>query len=55
MDLRAYARAKSEYDSTPMNKRPKTKLMGLVSEITMGIARDEIQRRLAEANDSNKS
>lgn len=53
LDLRAYARAKETYDSSPPDKRPRTTAMDLVSEITMGIAKKEIIRRrqLAEKHD----
>lgn len=44
MDLRAYAKAKETYDSTPMEKRPRNPLMEKVSEITMLIARERIDR-----------
>jgi len=47
MDLRSYARAKETYDSTPLEKRPKNYMIDLVSEITMGLAKKEITRRLA--------
>ena len=42
IDLRSYAKAKEVYDSTPMDKRPKSKAIDRVSEITMGIAREKI-------------
>lgn len=48
IDLRAYAQAKDTYDSTPMDKRPRTLLMSLVSEITMSIAKEEIAKRQTE-------
>lgn len=43
MDLRAYARAKETYDTTEMDKRPKNKMMDLVSEFVMGKAKKRIQ------------
>lgn len=42
MDLRAYARAKDVYDTTPMEKRPKNATIEKVSEITMEIAKERI-------------
>ena len=49
MDFRAYARAKETYDSTPMDKRPKNSVIDKVSEITMGIARERIDRMTKES------
>jgi hypothetical protein len=42
MDLRAYAEAKRIYDSTPMDKRPKTKILDMVSEIKASFVRERI-------------
>jgi hypothetical protein len=49
MDLRAYAKAKEIYDTTPMEKRPKSKMMNLVSEIEMGIAKERIKKAQEES------
>lgn len=52
MDFRIYARAKQEYDSTPMEKRPKNAIMDLVSEFVMGEKKQQIleatRREMAE-------
>jgi len=50
MDLRAYAKAKDIYDSTTLDKRPKNKVIDLVSEITVRLAKKEIARKLALQN-----
>jgi hypothetical protein len=44
LDFRAYSRAKEIYDSTPMDKRPKNSMMDKVSEITMGLAKERIEK-----------
>ena len=44
LDIRSYLKAKQIYDSTSMNERPKTPAMDKVSEITMGLARERIER-----------
>jgi hypothetical protein len=43
LSFRSYANAKDIYDKTPMDKRPKTRSIELVSEITMGLAKRQIQ------------
>jgi hypothetical protein len=48
--MRAYASAKEIYDTTPMDKRPKNKMMDLVSDITMEIAKERI-RKAQESSD----
>jgi len=48
LDFRAYARAKEVYDSTSMDKRPKNPVMDKVSEITMGLAKERIERMTKE-------
>jgi len=50
LDFRAYARAKEVYDSTPMDKRPKNLMMEKVSEITMGLAKERIERMTKDSN-----
>jgi len=49
MDLRTYARAKDVYDSTPMEKRPKSRLMDKVAEIKFGFARERMERLKRQA------
>lgn len=49
IELRAYAQAKDIYDSTEMTKRPKTKMMDKVSEITMSLAAERIRKANEEA------
>ena len=57
LELRDYAKAKHIYDTTPMDKRPKTVMMEKVSEITMGLAKrriDEMKKKAEQAEESNK-
>jgi len=44
LDVRIYSQAKHIYDTTPMDKRPKTTAINKVSEITMGLARERIEK-----------
>jgi hypothetical protein len=48
LDLRAYSKAKEIYDTTPMDKRPKSKLIDKVSEITMELAKERIAQAQAQ-------
>jgi hypothetical protein len=51
IQLRAYARAKENYDNTPMEKRSSPKgMMRLVSEITMDLAAVKIEAQLKKQN-----
>lgn len=44
IELRNYAKAKEIYDTTPMEKRPKSATIDLVGEIKAGIAKERIQQ-----------
>lgn len=43
IELRSYAKAKEEFDSTPMEKRRKSAMMDKVSEIRTEIAKAKIK------------
>jgi hypothetical protein len=42
IELRAYARAKETYESTPMDKRPKNKMIDMVGSIKVAIQKKKI-------------
>jgi hypothetical protein len=44
IELRSYARAKEDYENTPMDKRKKSYMMDKVSEIKTAIAKEKIKQ-----------
>lgn len=52
LEYRAYSRAKEVYDSTPMEKRPNNALIRKVSDVTMDLAKERINRMKAAGKDN---